>query len=110
MGYYLNIDYPELEHCSLGHKFYGYLSEDELKKCWSYQYLENRLHDPDINLLNVWWSNYAFELPLLSALIFLRLFARDAHVVDGQDIYEEINGVIEQLHIINPEIVRFSMG
>lgn len=110
MGYYLNIDKPDLgsDGVCLGGKFFGYLDDEDFESCLSYQFLK-RILGEDAELLNVWWSCYSFELKLTDAIIFLNLYRRDFYRIEGRSA-RGIKSVIHLLHEIVPEVVRFEMG
>lgn len=110
MGYYLNIDKPDLgsDGVCLGGKFFGYLDNEDFESCLSYQFLK-RILGEDAELLNVWWSCYSFELKLTDAIIFLNMYRRDFYRIEGRAAHG-IKAVIHLLHEIAPEAVQFGMG
>lgn len=110
MGYYLNIDKPDLGSLSvcLGGKFFGYLDDEDFESCLSYQFLK-RIFGEDAELLNVWWSCYSFELKLTDAIKFLSLYRKDFERIDGR-YASDVEAVIHILHNLAPEVVQFGMG
>ena len=110
MGYYLNIDKPDLgsDGVCLGGKFFGYLYDEDFKSCLSYQFLEGILGE-DAELLNVWWSCYSFTLKLGDAITFLNLYSEDYERLIGRVAFG-VDAVILALHSLDPEVVRFEMG
>lgn len=109
MGYYLNIDEPDLGSVgiSLGGKFFGYLDDKDFESCMSYQFIK-RILGEDAELLNVWWSCYSFKLKLTDAITFLNLYRKDFEQIDGRPA-RDVVVVIHMLHNIAPEVVRFAM-
>ena len=110
MGYYLNINKPDLgsDGVCLGGKFFGYLYDEDFKSCLSYQFLA-RILGEDAELLNVWWSCYSFTLKLGDAITFLNLYQDDFEQIDGRPA-RDVEVVIHMLHNIAPEVVWFEMG
>ena len=111
MGYYLSIDYPDLglEGVSIGGKFFGYLDDAEFEECWSYQYLQGKVEEPE--LLNVAWSCYSFELTKQEAIAFLRYYANDVRKHKGEAFTRNIYALRSDLYLMDFEgKVKFSMG
>lgn len=110
MGYYLNIDKPDLgsDGVCLGGKFFGYLYDGDFKGCRSYKFLKTILDD-NVELLNVWWSCYSFTLKLEDAITFLNLYSEDYERLKGQVAFG-VDAVIPVLYSLDPEAVRFAMG
>lgn len=110
MGYYLDIIKPDLGNSGicLGGKFFGYLDDDEFESCESYQFLQS-LRIDDIELLNVWYSCFRFDLALADALKFLSLYRRDFHRIEKRNAFG-VQATILELKRIKPERVYFEMG
>ena len=108
MGYYLGIDQP-VNLGVIGGKFFGYLEDDEFESCLSYQYLK-KLDLEDVDMLNIFWSNYSFELTPPQAIIFLRLYKQDFERIEKRACFQ-VDEAIEAVHIMaQDENVLFIMG
>lgn len=115
MGYYLDVTtktgLPNF-NC-VGGKFFGYLEDYEFENCESVKFLKTvPYYDiEDLELLNVWWSCYHFQLTREDAIKFLTYMREDIIKIKGKIYVSSLNAAImtiEELPFATP--IYFEMG
>lgn len=118
MGYYLDMTAKtlgkrEVYECCIGGKFFGYLDDDEFEKCQSVKYLTSvSYYDKvELELLNVWWSNYSFMLKKPEAVKFLQYYSEDVAQFKSVDFVDSVTAAIEAIKPLPDDTeIYFEMG